>query len=44
MSAPLGYRTCPVINCQRRIHVTPDATVWARCLSHGLALLRAFGS
>ena len=41
---PLGVRTCPTLGCSRRVHVTPGGTVWARCLAHGLAYLRAFGS
>ena len=39
MTAPLGHRTCPALGCSRRVHVTDDGTVWARCLAHGLALL-----
>lgn len=41
MTAPLGVRVCPVLGCSRRIHVTAAGTVWARCLSHSLALLGA---
>ena len=39
MSAPLGYRQCPVLACTRRVHVTRGGTVWARCVAHSLALL-----
>lgn len=41
MTAPLGARTCPVLGCGRRIHVTPGGTVYARCIEHSMALLRA---
>ena len=42
MTAPLGVRACPVIGCNRRVRVTPSGIVWARCLAHGLPLLRVF--
>ena len=39
MTAPLGVRVCPAIGCRRPLHVTPGGAVWARCVSHALALL-----
>lgn len=42
MPAPLGSRTCPVLGCSRRVHVTAGGTVFARCLDHTLPQLRGF--
>lgn len=42
MSAPFGTRICPVLGCSRRVHVTPEGTVYARCVAHTLRLLAAF--
>jgi len=39
MSAPLGVRICPVVDCDRRIHESAAGIVYARCLGHTLAVL-----
>ena len=45
MPAPLGIRACPVVGCDRRIHVSAAGIVYARCLDHTLdALHQSFAA